>query len=205
MKKCIQVTLALTCALSLGVGLAGCGCSSNNQSGTSAGQKEREKTEQTETQTTDQKAEEPKEEAPETTTTSGEELSFSFTNGTGFDIDALSLKAADSATYADDHTYDIEDVADGAMGNVTFAQIIEDGNPVELYDILLTTTDGGYIEIFDVNPLSSEDLVFRFEDGIGYIEYRSDEEVVNTKEEAEQSIVENTESTATYDQQSQLG
>ena len=205
MRKQTIATLTASLMLALSLGVGGCGNSANQKSSASAasGQQSVAAT------SADGQAQQPGEQVSGAMTL-GEDVSVTFTNGTGLDLKSVAFRASGTSEYDADHTFEVKDMKDGSITTLKFKQFLSNGSPVKEYDILAKTTDDSNIEVFGVNLLDAKDLVLKFEDSFGYVEYRVEgsDEVVNNREQSEERLIqemEGQEEEPTYDMQNQYG
>ena len=204
MKKQLIANGAAALMLVASLGIVGCG-SPSNQQGQGQEQKQEQTAEKKEDKTTSDSTEAKTSEKQQEL--AGQTVKVSLTNDTGYDVSAIAVRAAGESEYDATHTFESITFKDGMTSEISFQEILKDGKPVETYDVLLTTTDDSFIEVFDVDLVGAKDLTIKFENGVGYVEYRTEgsDEVQSNQEEAEQNSVQNTEDVETYDTQNQLG
>lgn len=89
------------------------------------------------------------------------------TNQTGYDIIGVRVKASDQKSYAP------EDSFDGSLfGNGETVDILYDQIPGAVtYDVLLLTSEDSKIAVRGIDVDNAENLVFHFEDGLGFVTY----------------------------------
>lgn len=102
--------------------------------------------------------------------------SVSVKNDTGLDFTTVSVKATADSSYADDHTFDNVNFANGDTKTLKFnpigaAAATANGTTTQHYDVRLTTADDSIAVITDIDLPNLKDIVFKYENGIGYITY----------------------------------
>lgn len=204
MKKQLIANGAAALMLAASLGIAGCG-SPSNQQGQGQDQKQEQSATKTDDKTSGDSTEAKKSEKQEEL--AGQTVKVSLTNDTGYDVTTIAVRAAGESEYDATHTFEGITFKDGMTSEISFQEILKGGKPVETYDVLLTTAEESFIEVFDVDLVGAKDLTIKYENGVGYVEYRTEgsDEVQSNQEEAEENSVQNTEDIETYDTQNQLG
>lgn len=88
-------------------------------------------------------------------------------NETGYDIEGVRIKAASAKDYTAENSFDGFVFEDGSTVDLSFDKVAN----ADSYDVLLLTTEDSKIAIRDIDLVNTRDIVFHFEEGIGYITY----------------------------------
>lgn len=88
-------------------------------------------------------------------------------NETGSDIIGLRIKPAGDASYTAENSFDGFVFENGSSVDLSFTK--QPG--AQRYDVVLLTAEDSKIAVRDINLVDTKDIVFHFEEGIGFITY----------------------------------
>lgn len=88
-------------------------------------------------------------------------------NETGSDIIGIRIKPAGDASYTAENSFDGFVFENGSAVDLSFTKQPD----VQNYDVLLLTAEDSKIAVRDIDLTDAKDIVFHFEEGIGFITY----------------------------------
>ena len=88
-------------------------------------------------------------------------------NETGYDIIGIRIKPSSEADYSAENSFDGFNFSNGSRVDLSFTR----AHATSTYDVLLLTSEDSKIAVRDINLIDTKDMVFRFDEGIGYISY----------------------------------
>lgn len=88
-------------------------------------------------------------------------------NETGYDIVGIRIKPVDESEYSAENSFDGFEFPDGDTVLLSF----DESDAATNYDVLLLTSKDSKIAVRDIDLVDAEDIVFHFEQGIGFITY----------------------------------
>ena len=88
-------------------------------------------------------------------------------NETGSDIIGVRINPAGDASYTAENTFDGFVFENGTSVDLSFTRQPE----TQSYDVLLLTAEDSKIAVRDIDLVDTKDIVFHFDEGIGYITY----------------------------------
>lgn len=89
------------------------------------------------------------------------------TNETGSDVIGVRIKPAGDASYTAENSFDGFVFADGSSVDLSFTKQPD----TQSYDVLLLTSEDSKIAVRNIDLVDTKDIVFHFDEGIGYITY----------------------------------
>lgn len=88
-------------------------------------------------------------------------------NETGYDITGIRIKPSSQADYSAENSFDGFNFSNGSCVDLSFTR----AHATPTYDVLLLTSEDSKIAVRDINLIDTKDMVFHFDEGIGYISY----------------------------------
>lgn len=89
------------------------------------------------------------------------------TNATGYDVVGVRIKSASSESFTDKDSFSGVQFSNGQTVTLAFTQ--EAG--AQAYDVVLLTASDAKIGVKNIDLVHAKDIVFHFDQGIGYITY----------------------------------
>lgn len=88
-------------------------------------------------------------------------------NETGYDIIGIRIKPSSQAEYSAENSFDGFNFSNGSSVSLSFTR----AQSTSSYDVLLLTSEDSKIAVRDINLIDTKDMVFHFDEGVGYISY----------------------------------
>ena len=88
-------------------------------------------------------------------------------NETGYDIIGIRIKPSSQAEYSAENSFDGFNFSNGSSVSLSFTR----AHSTSSYDVLLLTSEDSKIAVRDINLIDTKDMVFHFNEGVGYISY----------------------------------
>lgn len=88
-------------------------------------------------------------------------------NETGYDIIGIRIKPSSQAEYSAENSFDGFNFSNGSSVSLSFTR----AHSTSSYDVLLLTSEDSKIAVRDINLIDTKDMVFHFDEGVGYISY----------------------------------
>lgn len=88
-------------------------------------------------------------------------------NETGYDIIGIRIKPSSQAKYSAENSFDGFNFSNGSSVSLSFTR----AQSTSSYDVLLLTSEDSKIAVRDINLIDTKDMVFHFDEGVGYISY----------------------------------
>lgn len=88
-------------------------------------------------------------------------------NETGYDIIGIRIKPSSQAEYSAENSFDGFNFSNGSSVSLSFTR----AQSTSSYDVLLLTSEDSKIAVRDINLIDTKDMVFHFNEGVGYISY----------------------------------
>lgn len=88
-------------------------------------------------------------------------------NETGYDIIGIRIKSSSQAEYSAENSFDGFNFSNGSSVSLSFTR----AHSTSSYDVLLLTSEDSKIAVRDINLIDTKDMVFHFDEGVGYISY----------------------------------
>ncbi len=88
-------------------------------------------------------------------------------NETGYDIIGIRIKPSSQADYSAENSFDGFNFSNGSSVSLSFTR----AQSTSSYDVLLLTSEDSKIAVRDINLIDTKDMVFHFDEGVGYISY----------------------------------
>lgn len=88
-------------------------------------------------------------------------------NETGYDIIGIRIKPSSQAEYSAENSFDGFNFSNGSSVSLSFTR----AQSTLSYDVLLLTSEDSKIAVRDINLIDTKDMVFHFDEGVGYISY----------------------------------
>lgn len=88
-------------------------------------------------------------------------------NETGYDIIGIRIKPSSQAEYSAENSFDGFNFSNGSSVSLSFTR----ARSTSSYDVLLLTSEDSKIAVRDINLIDTKDMVFHFDEGVGYISY----------------------------------
>lgn len=103
-------------------------------------------------------------------------------NETGYDVIGVRIKDSGATQYTAANSFDGFDFASGTDAGLSFTSV----PAASRYDVLLLTSEDSKIAVRDIDLENNKNIVFHFEEGIGFITYTDAEtgEAVDNRAEA---------------------
>lgn len=89
------------------------------------------------------------------------------TNATGYDVVGIRIKPASASEYTAQNTFDGFEFKEGDTVELRFTE----DDAATSYDVLLLTSKDSKIAVRNIDLVNAKDIVFHFEEGIGFITY----------------------------------
>lgn len=88
-------------------------------------------------------------------------------NETGYDIIGVRIKPVSQVDYGSENSFDGFTFENGETVDLSFTQ----EKATSSYDVLLLTSEDSKIAVRNIELANAQDIVFHFEEGVGYISY----------------------------------
>lgn len=88
-------------------------------------------------------------------------------NETGYDVIGIRIKASDATQYSAENSFDGFNFENGTVVDLSFTP----AQAATRYDVLLLTSEDSKIAVRDIDLVNTKNIVFHFEEGVGFITY----------------------------------